>query len=293
MKSKFKLILMCVLFLLGVVYIIVSIRKSAPPKTSAQPPEFQTAPARIYGLVEPEGGSVYVTTPTTRQIVEVCVKEGDTVTVGQKLCVLENGVEKAQCASDLAKVELARKAWDISKDEYTRNSALYLTNSITEFEYKQSKLRAEFDSLNLVSAQKQAQLSQAKLDQFDLKSPIDGRVYKFDIHLGESLPQSDNSFIILGKTGFWARLFVESFWIGRVDVGDIYQVKDSETNEMLGTGVVISKSPYLSGKVFRSNDPYERFDIKYQEVILHLQSFKKNIPIGLSVLAEIEKDGSK
>ena len=293
MKSKFKLILMGVLFVLGVVYIVLSIRKSAPPKISAQAPDFKTAPARVYGLVEPEGGSVYVTAPTTRQIIEICVKEGDTVTVGQNLCVLENSVEKAQLASDLAKVELARKAWDISKDKYIRNLALYRSNSITEYEYTQSKLKAEFDSLNLVSALKQTQLSQAKLDQLDLKSPIDGLVYKFDVHLGESLPESDNSFIILGQNGFWIRLFVESFWIGRIDIGNLYQVKDSETNEMLGTGVVISKSPYLSGKVFRSNDPYERFDIKYQEVILSLQSVKKNIPIGLSVLAEIERDDSE
>jgi hypothetical protein len=81
---------------------------------------------------------------------------------------------------------------------------------------------------------------------------------------------------------------VESFWIERIEIGEKYIVKDSETEEVVGAGTVISKSPYLSGKTFKTNDPYERFDIKYQEVILKFKPEKKNIPIGLSVVAEIK-----
>lgn len=288
MKKNVRTAAITVIVVLGLIYIVTNIKRSSPQKTPAQPPILSQAPARVYGQIEPEGGNVYVTAPKTRQIIQIHVKEGDTVQARQKLCTLENSVEKAQALSDLAKVDLAEKSWAISKDEFHRNQALYDSNSISEYEYTRSKLKAEFDSLNRLAAIKDAQLASAQLDQLDLKSPIDGVVYKFDVRLGESLPEGDNSFIIVGKPSFWVRLYVESFWMERVAIGDEYVVKDSETNEIIGTGTVISKTPYLGGKVFRSNDPFERFDIKYQEVILRLERAKENIPIGLSVLAEIK-----
>jgi len=289
MKNKVKIIGISIIVVLGMIYIVMSIRRSSPEKTPAEAPILPHVPARIYGQIEPEGGNVYVTAPQTRQIIAIHVAEGDTVTAGQKLCTLENSVEKAQVASDSAKVELAKKAWDISRDDFIRNAGLYANSSISEYEYTHSKLKVEFDSLNLIFAQNQVKLSQAKLDQLELKSPIDGVVYKFDVRLGESLLEGDNSFILIGKSDLWIRLYVESFWIGRINIGEKYVVKDSETEEVVGTGTVISKSPYLGGKIFKTNDPYERFDIKYQEVILRFRPEKKNIPIGLSVVAEIQK----
>ena len=289
MKNKLKTIGVLIIVVLGVIYIVMSIHRSSPEKTPAEPPILPHVPARIYGQIEPEGGNVYVTASNTRQIIAIHVAEGDSVTVGQKLCTLENSVEKAQVALDSAKMELAKKAWDMSKDDFERNAILYDSASISEYDYTHAKLKAEFDSLNLVAARKNLRLSQAKLNQLDLKSPIDGLVYKFDIRLGESLPEGDNSFILIGKSDLWARLYVESFWIERINIGEKYVIKDSETEEVLGTGTVVSKSPYLGGKIFKTNDPYERFDIKYQEIILRFRSEKKSIPIGLSVVAEIQE----
>jgi biotin carboxyl carrier protein len=288
-KNKLKIIGISIVVVLGVIYIVMSIRISSPEKTPAEAPILPHVPARIYGQIEPEGGNVYVTAPKTRQIIAIHVAEGDTVTAGQKLCTLENSVEKAQVASDSAKVELAKKAWAMSKDDFERNAILYDSGSISEYEYTHAKLKAEFDSLNLIAARKNLRLSQVKLNQLDVKSPVDGLVYKFDIHLGESLPEGDNSFILIGATDLWVRLYAESFWIERINIGEKYVVKDSETEEVVGAGTVISKSPYLGGKIFKTNDPYERFDTKYQEVILRFRPEKKSIPVGLSVVAEIKE----
>lgn len=288
MKKKVRTVAVTLIVVLGLIYIVTNIWRSSPQKMPAQPPELPRAPARVYGEIEPEGGNVYVTAPRTREVVDIHVEEGDTVTRGQKLCTLENSVEKAQVLAATAKVDLAKKAWAMSRDKFRRDKALYDSNSISEYEYTHSKLKAEFDSLNLFSAIKEAELAQARLNQLDLKSPVNGLVYKFDVLLGESLPEGDNSFIIIGKSDLWVRLYVESFWMERIYLGDEYQIKDSETNEIIGTGRVISKTPYLGGKLFRTNDPQERFDIKYQEVILELKPVKKNIPLGLSVLAEIK-----
>jgi multidrug efflux pump subunit AcrA (membrane-fusion protein) len=293
MKRNLKVIIFSLIVAMGLIYIILNVRRSSPEKTPAQPPLLPRAPARVYGTIEPEGGEVFVTAPKTRQIIEIHVSEGDSVKVGQILCTLENSVEKAELSADLAQVELARKALAISQDEFTRDKGLYENNSMSEYEYTHSRLKVEFDSLSLVKALRDKELAQARLEQLDLKSTIDGLIYKFDVRLGESLPEGDNSFIIVGKPGLWVRLYVEAFWMDRVDLGDIYQIRDSETNEAIGKGTVISKTPYLAGKVFRTNDPYERFDIKYQEVILKLQPQRTNIPLGLTVLAEIAAEDTR
>jgi multidrug efflux pump subunit AcrA (membrane-fusion protein) len=290
MKKNLRNIGLTLIVVLGLLYIIINIERSSPKMDAADPPVLIQSPARVYGTIEPEGREVFLTAPLTRQIISIYVDEGDTVEKDQKLCTLENDVEKAQLSAALARVNLSRKALAISKDKFLRNISLYKDKVITEYEYTQSKLKMELDSLDLLTAQKEAELAKARLDQLDLKSPIDGIVYKFDVRLGESLPEGDNSRIILGKSDLWVRLFVEAFWMERIKIGDAFQIKNAETNENIGTGTVISKTPYLGGKVFRTNDPYERFDTKYQEVILKLKTEKKNIPLGLSILAEIQPD---
>ncbi|MGB2696696.1 MAG: efflux RND transporter periplasmic adaptor subunit [Candidatus Zixiibacteriota bacterium] len=290
MKKNLRNIALTLIVVLGLFYIVINIKRSSPEMDAADSPVLSQAPARVYGTVEPEGREVFLAAPMTRQVIAIYVSEGDTLEKGQMLCTLENEVEKAQFAAALARVDLSRKALAISKDKFIRNISLYKDKAITEYEYTQSKLKMELDSLDILTAEKEAELDKAKLDQLDLKSPIDGIVYKFDVRLGESLPERDNSQIILGKPDLWVRLYVEAFWMERIKIGDAFQIKNAETNETIGTGTVISKTLYLGGKVFRTNDPYERFDTKYQEVILKLKLEGKNIPLGLSVLAEIQPD---
>ena len=290
MKKNLRNIALTLIVVLGLFYIVINIKRSSPEMDAADSPVLSQAPARVYGTVEPEGREVFLAAPMTRQVIAIYVSEGDTLEKGQMLCTLENEVEKAQFAAALARVDLSRKALAISKDKFIRNISLYKDKAITEYEYTQSKLKMELDSLDILTAEKEAELDKAKLDQLDLKSPIDGIVYKFDVRLGESLPERDNSQIILGKPDLWVRLYVEAFWMERIKIGDAFQIKNAETNETIGTGTVISKTLYLGGKVFRTNDPYERFDTKYQEVILKLKPEGKNIPLGLSVLAEIQPD---
>lgn len=290
MKKNLRNIALTLIVVLGLLYIVINIKRSSPEMDAADPPVLTQAPARVYGTVEPEGREVFLAAPMTRQVIAIYVSEGDALERGQKLCTLENEVEKAQFAAALARVDLSRKALAISKDKFIRNISLYKDKALTEYEYTQSKLKMELDSLDMLTAEKEAELAQAKLDQLDLKSPIDGIVYKFDVRLGESLAEGDNSLIILGKPELWVRLYVEAFWMERIKIGDAFQIKNAETNETIGTGRVISKTPYLGGKVFRTNDPYERFDTKYQEVILKLKPERKNIPLGLSVLAEIQPE---
>jgi multidrug efflux pump subunit AcrA (membrane-fusion protein) len=271
-------------------FIVYSFVKSSPPLQAVKTPLLAESPARVYGTVEPAGREVFVSPPVTKEVMQVYVKEGDRVIKGQKLCSLDNDVELSQLRLAEAKVEAAKRALAISRDEMKRKKNLFDKNVDSEFVYTQSRLRVELDFSNLRVARKEAELAKSRLEQLELKSPIDGIVYKFDVRLGETLSSGDNSRIIIGSPDLWVRFYVESFWLGRISLGTSYNIFHSETGEHLGSGEVIYKAPYVGRRDFRTEDTQERFDTKFQEVVLSLKREKDNIPIGLSVVAELSEN---
>jgi multidrug efflux pump subunit AcrA (membrane-fusion protein) len=288
MKKIIKILFFSAIFIGGTAFIVLSfLRSSQPAQETAQPPDLNRVPARVYGKVEPEGREVFVSSPVTRKVVRIFVSEGDRVKQGQPLLSLESDVERAQLEVSLARVESLRKALAISQDILKRRENLYAKNADTEYSSTQARLQVELDQSNLALAEKEVGLAKATLEQLELRSPIDGVLYKFDIRLGETLTSGDASNIILGSPELWVRLSVEAFWINRVSTGLQAKIYDSETNEFIGTGEVIAKAPYLGRRDFRTEDDQERFDTKYRDVILKLQADRKDIPLGLSVVAEL------
>jgi len=95
----------------------------------------------------------------------------------------------------------------------------------------------------------------------------------------------------MGEPGYWARMWVESFWRERVKPGTQYDLFDSETREKIGTGRFLKQIPYMGRRDFRTEDLQERFDTKFQEVILEVTPAEENLPIGLSIVAELADTG--
>jgi len=288
--KKYGTLLITVIIIGGILsFIVYSFVTSSPPPKAVQPSPLDESPARVYGTIEPAGREVFVSPPITREVMHVYVKEGDRVKQGQTLCSLDNDVEWSQLRLAEAKVETAQRALEISRDEMKRKKNLYNQKVDSEYGYTQSRLKVELDLSNLGVALKEAELAKTRLEQLQLKSPIDGIVYKFDVRIGETLAAGDNSRIILGSPDLWVRLYVESFWLDRITLGTRYNIFHSETGELLGTGEVIYKAPYVGRRQFRTEDTQERFDTKFQEVVLSLKREKDTIPIGLSVVAELSE----
>ena len=266
--------------------------KVAAAPSAAEPPMLSEAPARVYGFVEPAGREVFVCPPMIRRVTGIWVGEGGRVEVGQRICTLENSVELRDVALAGARVESYEKALEISRDLRDRARDLYTESAAAEVDYTQSRLKAELDSVNLRVATEELRRAEAVLDRLDLKSPIDGIVYKLDVRLGETVTAGDGTEdcpIVLGAETLWVRLYVETFWMDRVAIGAVAMIYDSETGESIGTGRVIYKAPYLTRRDFQTEDARERFDTGYQEVVLELAPEKQNVPIGLSVVAELAK----
>lgn len=260
---------------------------SRPPAVPA-PVEWGEVPARVYGRLEPAGGEVYVSPPVTRSVEEIRVAEGDAVAKGEVLCVLERGVEAARLRVAAARVASLRKSAELNRDTFERRRELFADRRISESEYTQAKLTAELAARNLQVAEGELELARAELAQLELRSPVAGVVYKMDVRLGETVRAGDNTKIVVGGRGYWVRLYVESFWVNRVREGTLYKVYDAETAAYLGRGRVVARKPYLGGRDFQTDDLRERFDTKFQEVILELDPAREGLPLGLSVVAELD-----
>jgi len=266
-------------------FVVFAVLRSAPRKSAPVPPKPAESPARIYGTVEPLGGPVYVAAQVPRGVVRIAVRESDAVGAGQTLVVLESGVEQAQVRAALDRAVAAENAYAISREAAVRASGLYATKGISEQDYRQAVLQAGLDSANAAAARADAALAQAQLDQLTLKSPVDGIVYKLDVQLGQTLAAGDDSRIIVGAAAQQARMFIESFWLGRLRAGEVYRIHDSETNRDLGAGRVVSLSPYVGNRTVRTDDVQERFDAEYQIVVVALDT--TGLPLGLNVVAEV------
>ena len=283
--KRIRGVLTWVVVVVVVFFVGFAIKRSAPVESAPVPPKLADAPARVYGTVEPLGGAVYVSAQVPRAVARIAAREGDTVRAGQPLVVLESSVEEAQVHPAFDRAAAAEKAYAISREAYDRAAGLYATKGISEQEFRQALLKAGLDSANTAAAEADAALARAQLEQLTLKSPVDGLVYKLDVQLGQTLAAGDDSKIIVGASRQQLRMFVESFWLDRLRVGDEYRVNEAETGRELGTGRVISLSPYVGGRTVRTEDTRERFDAEYQIAVMELSV--AGLPPGLNVVAEI------
>lgn len=290
MKRPLKVIVLVLIFLAALFFIFSSLKKSSAPPQVAPTIKLADAPMRLYGLIEPAGREVLVGAPMSKRVIETFVREGDRVKTGQRLLNLESSVEQEQVSLAESRMALAQKSLELSNDELNRTRNLFTKKVDSEYNYTQAKLQNAMELKKLRVSGSELDVAKAKLEETILRSPIDGRVYKFDIRIGETLQAGDNAKIILGADGLWVRLAVESFWKDRVKAAGEYAVYDSETRQYLGTGRVLSRAPYMGRRNFRTEDLQERFDTKFQDVILELtpEPGQHDIPIGLSVLAELQ-----
>jgi len=276
----------------GLNYVRLAMLKSGAPPEPARTPSLADSPVRVYGRIEPLGREVFVGPIQAGRIIKTMVKEGQDVTVGQPLCEIESDVARQALQVAIARVEESKARLDLILDELKRKGGLSGTGAVAELEISQKLLEAELLRKQIATAEAEVALKRRELELLTLRSPIEGRLYKFDVRLGEYLTPQDAQRIILGKHQKQIRLFVESFWIGKVAVGDLFVVHDAEDLRLLGKGKVVYVSAYSGTRDFRTEDSLERLDTKYVQAIVQLEDTVE-APLGSLVLCERLRDQDK
>ncbi|MGC8841327.1 MAG: efflux RND transporter periplasmic adaptor subunit [Candidatus Sumerlaeaceae bacterium] len=272
-------------------YIYDSMKRAARRAEPAKTPDLSQAPARLYGRIEPLGREIYVGPTVARRVVEIHVKEGQHVRAGEVLCRLDDDIESQTVKVAEARVAEAIAQAEITRDELNRKQQLVRDGKISQLEFSQIDLRFRYEESRVQSLLAELEARRTEWEKLTLRAPCDGLVYTFDVRVGEQLAPEDYRRIVLGSPEKQVRLFVETFWRDRVTVGQRFVVKDRETFEVLGEGVVEEVSPYVGSRDFRTEDPLERLDTKFGQAVVRLESLKKPVPIGLVVLCERQLSG--
>ncbi|MDH7501803.1 MAG: HlyD family efflux transporter periplasmic adaptor subunit [Verrucomicrobiota bacterium] len=266
-------------------YIRLSMKRAAAPLMPSKTPSLDGAPARVYGLVEPLEREVFVGPLQARRVIEVAVKEGDEVAAGAVLCRLDDDLEKQAVAVARSRLEEAVRRLELTRDDLRRKRSLAAQEVLAESELSSIELQAHYEEQQIETASAELALRQAELEKLVLRSPVAGIVYKMDVRLGEHLTPQDYQRIVVGRPEKQVRLFVETFWLGRIRIGDRFVVRETEALQEVGTGIVSAISPYVGARDFRTEDRLERLDTKYGQVILRLDS-ASSLPINLQVVCE-------
>jgi multidrug efflux pump subunit AcrA (membrane-fusion protein) len=284
-RTVVMVLLIILVAVVGLNYVRVSMLRSAALPEPARSPSLADAPVRVYGRIEPLGREVFVGPVQPGRVIRTMVEEGHDVSVGQPLYEIEGDVARQALQVAIARVGEFKAKLDMILDELKRLQPLLGVSAVTEAEVTQKLLEAQMLRKQIVTAEAELELKRRELEILTLRSPIEGHLYKFDVRLGEHLTTQDVQRIVLGKRQKQVRLFVESFWVGRVAVGDSFVVHDAESLRLLGKGKVVYVSAYTGTRDFRTEDALERLDTRYVQAILQLED-SVEAPLGSLVVCE-------
>jgi len=234
---------------------------------------------------------VFVGPLQARRVVEVAVAEGTPVMAGDVLIRLDADLEEHAVRIGEARLEETVRRRAITQDELRRKRQLARDKAVPESEAARLELQAKLEDQQIETARAELAARRTELGKLTLRAPVDGRVYKLDVRVGEQLAPQDYERIVVGRSEQQVRLFAETFWMERVRPGQRYRVRDSETLRDLGEGTVSEVSPYVGARGFRTEDRLERLDTKYVQAILRLET-TNSLPLGLQVVCERSTRGS-
>lgn len=158
--------------------------KNAAPLLAQSPPAVQVAPVtqgrvtrteHVLGVVK-GGDEVAVIPRIMGQVLEVPVREGESVRKGQVLARLDPREIQDAVSQAEAGVEAARQAQQTQLEATARDKVLFEAKAISQEQWDRSRTRAAVVKAKLTVAERKLDQARTRLDYTILRSPCDGVV---------------------------------------------------------------------------------------------------------------------
>lgn len=238
-----------------------------------------------YGYIEPLNGTIGICPKQSRVIREILVNEGDEVEAGQVLAVLEHSKEQAEYEVVKAEVEVARADLAITEDSLTRHEELYEQEVISEYQVTQSKLKRNRCLAAYNVALKELKLAEVGLEDFHIKAPVAGKLYKLQARIGERTTAGDAKSIIIGDQKLGARVWVNPEKVQNLESKEAVVIRLAHNESTQVTGRIVGRSQLLQRKnpAAPETDTEERF----VELVVELDDDLEEAEIGALVTAHV------
>lgn len=273
--SRFALPIVAVILL--VTAIVFSLTR--PPTKKTHPPlpaPVASFPASIAGIgvIEPSGGYIQISSEATGVVKSISVNTGQIVHKGDILFKLDNQLTSEEKKLTEIKLANAEKAL---KDIKAESAVSKLVRN--EAEGKVNELHGQIDIIN------------TKLNQFTVRSPINGMILKIDIHEGEIVQGGITKAMIIGKVDHlsWVRVEVDAsekanFKTNAKAVG----ILRGETKEIPLT--YLRSEPEVTPKSSLSNQGDELIDARVIQMIYTFNNEEVKANFGQEMDVFIQSD---
>ena len=318
MSRKTKLGLIIGFIVVGVGGVIAlsaakSRNKATEVRLEAVAPRDLTATVTASGRIDAKR-SVDVTADITGRITEIAVKEGDLVRQGQYLLQIDPsqyraGLSRAQAllASSEAGLVQARANKDQAQRSFDRAKELQRSGNslISAEQVEQAQTTFDVSVANYNSAMAQTNqaragvsTAQTDLDRTRLYAPINGRVVRLPVEVGEvAVPGTfsrDNALLmtIADLSTILAKIHVDETDVIKIGMGDSVQIKIDAYPDTSFTGRVtmISNSAQITSGTLQSAQSTQAVDFDVEVTLTHPPA---DIRPDLSATAKIVTDTRK
>lgn len=173
------------------------------------------------------------------------------------------------------------REYDVAKEEYQEKSDRYsLVNAATREE------DVAFARADVQLAQAHLAEAQARYDKTFIKSPINGIVLRKHHRNGESVSNSATTpdpVLTIGNTEMLrVRVDIDESDVNKVRMGQKAWVTADAFGKQKFSGHVVRIGELLGPKTIRTDEPTERVDRKFLELLVELDP-AANLPVGLRV----------
>lgn len=310
-----------ILALVGVILVIFMVFWGMRKVTPAQP---ASQPAKIpfshfvsgAGIIESASEDVWIATPVSGVIEEVCVKVGDRVEAGELLFTIDDAVEQSRlllrrAALGVAKAQLIEAESEVADRarQYELASQVSDKRAISQEEIdkrwhalQHAEAKRETARAEMARVRAEIEATETEIREHSVCSPIHGQVLQVNIHSGEYAMAgiSNEPLILLGDTSV---LHV------RVDIDENdawrFNPKGKAVAVLRGNAEVqfplhfVRVEPYVLPKRSLTGETTERVDTRVLQVIYrfdpdHLPVYVgQQVDVSIATKAEGDEDFSQ
>ncbi len=289
MKTKIILALSIVGILAGSLgaYVFGVEKKAQPPVFKPTSSPYASA---IYanGIIEsdqPSGANINIYPEVSGPITHVFVREGQTVSAGTMLFVINHTVQEAN-------VEVAETNLKMVEDQYNKRRASY---ELDPKSISKDVLDNAQDAVNQAAASLKA--AEALLQKYSVQAPINGIVLTVNAAVGsyvssqgayDSYTQTFGPLVVMGapQDSLAVRCYVDEILVSRLPSSERIQAQMS----IRGTDIKVRLEfnrvlPYITPKIELSNQRQEQVDLRVLPVIFRFR--KENAPVYPGQLVDV------